>query len=71
MFKVFSQQLGGTLTTAFETTPKELIISRVNLLKQKSKKVPGNYLHNNMTLLFEEHCTKTFHLLFYASSSLK
>ena len=29
------------------------------------------HLHNNPSLLFEEHCTKTFHLLLYACFSLK
>ena len=30
-----------------------------------------NHLHNNPSLLFEEHCTKTFHLLLYTSFTLK
>ena len=83
IFKVLSKQLRGTLTMAFETKPyswrflghgstQELIISWVIFLKRKSTKVPGKlFTHNNPSLLFEEHCTKTFHLWFYASVSLK
>ena len=52
MFKVLSQQLQGTLTTAFQTIQYslrfyghglsyELIFSLVNIFKQKSAKVPG------------------------------
>ena len=41
-------------------------------MKQKWAKVPGKYqLHKNPSLYFEEHCTKTFHLLWLASFSLK
>ena len=29
------------------------------------------HLRNNSSLLFEEHCTKAFHLLLYASFSVK
>ena len=38
----------------------------------KMGEVPRKYqLHKNPGKLFEEHCTKTYHLLFYASFSLK
>ena len=50
---------------------EELIISWVNFLKWKSTKVPGKLLTHNPSLLFEENSTKTFHLLLYASFSLK
>ena len=37
------------------------------LLKMKfDESARENYLHNNLSLLFEEHTTKTFHLLLYA-----
>ena len=37
--------------------------------KKESAKVPGliYHLHNNPSLLFEEHCAKTFHLLLIIS----
>ena len=73
--KVLSQQLQDTLTVAFRTihfswkfyghgSPYELIFSWVNIFKWKSTRYrEKHHLHNNPSLLFEEHCTKMFHLL--------
>ena len=70
MFNVLLQQLQDTSTTAFETiyyswrfyehgSPYELIFSWTNIFKRKSAEVLENYhLHNNLSLLFEEHCIK-------------
>ena len=55
MFNFLLQQVGGTLTTKFETMPyssryyghgstEELIISSVKFLKRKLTKVPGKLL---------------------------
>ena len=75
MFKVLSQQLQYTLTTVFETihyswifyghgSPHELIFSWVNIFTWKSTRHrEKRHLHNNPSLLFEEHWTMTFHLL--------
>ena len=74
MFKDLSHQLQDTLTTVFETihyswrfyghgSPYELIFSWVIICKRKSAKMSGL----NPSLLFEEHCIKTFDLLLIIS----
>ena len=49
-----------------------LILSWVNIMKRKWIRCVGSHLLNkNASLLFEEHCTKAFHVLLYFSFSLK
>ena len=73
-FKVLSQQLRNTLTTTFErhlTVEDFTDMDRHSSLNKNRRKCLGNYrLHNNPSLLIEEHCTKTSHLL-YAFFPLK
>ena len=49
-----------------------LILSWVNIMKRKwIRCVVSHLLNKNASLLFEEHCTKAFHVLLYFSFSLK
>ena len=87
-FKVFSQQLQDTSTTAFEAiyyswrfyghgSPYELFFSwKISLNKNRPRRwkiivctIFRACSSKSIASRFEEHCTKTFHLLLYASSS--
>ena len=57
-FKVLSQQVRGTLTTAYSKTYFN------SFIKRKLKKLPESYkLHKNKSLPFEKRCSKTDHIL--------
>ena len=49
----------------------QFFLEWISLNKTRRRCLENYHLHNNPSLLFEEHCTKAFHLLLYASFSLR